>query len=289
MRKKLRLSALSLSFLLVVFGFQNCGEVKFKKQTSSTDEAQFTNPGLASSAISLVDQTVFEGQPVLLDPIISQSASAPSFIWLKDGTVLANQGDSSLSISTAQLTDQGLYEVIYMDGSEELGRAQAQLTVIQQFFGTAPQITSQPQSQSLIVGAKLNLSVVASGDPAPTYQWEKNGYALEGETQSVLTINSVDATDAGSYRVKVTNENGEVMSSIASVGVLAPAVQAPQSKWVKVCGGHSNCFSVLGRNFRTTAARNFNPSRVGDNCSPVGAKAYRVYAAGRLVSGYACR
>ena len=214
MKKNVRLLLLFSSFLAVVLSFQNCSEVKFKKQDSLN-----RSESASLSAISLVNQTVFEGQPVLLESIISTSSLNPSFIWLKDGAVLQGQGDSSLSISSAQLTDEGVYELIYMDGSEELGRTQAQLTVIQTYFGTVPEFSSHPQGQSLTEGQDLNLTVEASGDPEPTYQWQKDGVNISGQTGKTLSLSSIALSDAGTYRVVATNSNGSVTSQGALIEV----------------------------------------------------------------------
>ena len=158
MKKQVRLLFISFSFLTLLLAFQNCGEVKFKKGNTEIEPERIESAN-SGNAISLVSQTVFEGQPVLLEPIISQSASNPSFIWTKDGAVLAGQGDSSLSIAAAQLSDQGLYEVIYIDGSTELGRTQAQLTVIAE-----PEPEEEP-AKGIIIGSKLFSS---SGTYTPT-------------------------------------------------------------------------------------------------------------------------
>lgn len=227
MSKHVRLLLISLSGLSLIFAFQNCGEVKFKQNSGSSDTIS-ENASL-SGAISLVDQTVFEGQPVQLEAVISQSASNPSFIWTKNGAVLSGVGDSVLKTDKAGLEDQGLYEVIYMDGSTELGRASARLTVIQQFFDSLPVVTTQPQNMSIETGNKLVLSVIAEGSPAPSYQWEKNGYDIPGANSATLEIAKSSKYDSGSYMVKITNSAGTVKSKVVSVAVSDKVVVVDKS------------------------------------------------------------
>jgi hypothetical protein len=46
----------------------------------------------------------------------------------------------------------------------------------------SPTITTQPQSQTVTAGASATFSVVATGTPAPTYQWKKGGTDIANAT-----------------------------------------------------------------------------------------------------------
>ena len=70
---------------------------------------------------------------------------------------------------------------------------------------TAPAITTQPASQTVAAGANVTLAVVATGTPAPTYQWRKDGAVISGATAATLALSAVTAAGAGSYTVVVTN------------------------------------------------------------------------------------
>lgn len=91
----------------------------------------------------------------------------------------------------------------------------------------APTLSSQPGSQSLVEGARLELAVAASGTGTLSYQWRKNGTDLAGRTQASLVIDPVAVSDGGSYVVAVTNTVGSAtataVSSPATVTVLAAA------------------------------------------------------------------
>lgn len=82
-------------------------------------------------------------------------------------------------------------------------------------------ITTQPQTQTAVVGQPLTLSVAASGNGALTYQWSKDGTAIAGATGATYTIAVVDASAAGSYAVTVADTQGSVTSSVAAVTVEA--------------------------------------------------------------------
>lgn len=94
---------------------------------------------------------------------------------------------------------------------------------------TAPNITTPPPITTYInEGQNVTLTVVANGDPAPTYQWRRNGVNLTngghfgGVTTPSLTITGANQFDAGRYTVVVTNPSGSVTSSYAYVAVRGP-------------------------------------------------------------------
>ena len=92
---------------------------------------------------------------------------------------------------------------------------------------TAPVITGQPQGQSVAAGASATFSVQASGSPAPTFQWTRNGVNILGATGSSLTLSPVQTSDAGSYAVVVTNTAGTVTSNAVTLTVTGGGGPAP--------------------------------------------------------------
>lgn len=86
-----------------------------------------------------------------------------------------------------------------------------------------PVVTAQPQTANGQIGGSVVLSVTASGTPAPTYQWRKNGTAITGATSSSLLLGNFQISDAGSYAVDLTNVTGTVRSQSAAVGVVSTA------------------------------------------------------------------
>jgi N-acetylneuraminic acid mutarotase len=86
-----------------------------------------------------------------------------------------------------------------------------------------PEITTQPQAQTVFADTNASFSVSAEGKYL-TYQWKKNGTALAGETNATLTITDANATQHdGNYTVVVGNdfgnmESGEVGMDVWNVG-----------------------------------------------------------------------
>ncbi len=95
-----------------------------------------------------------------------------------------------------------------------------QITVNNVFAASAaPQITAQPASQTAALGAGAAFSVTATGTPQVSYQWQFDGVSVEGATNSTLTFDAVQASNAGSYQVVVSNAGGSVTSAVAALNV----------------------------------------------------------------------
>ena len=88
---------------------------------------------------------------------------------------------------------------------------------------TLPFIRSQPVSQTASAGQDVIFAVGASGLPAPTYQWFKDGAAISGATGRTLLLPAVQAGAAGNYTVVVSNSAGSATSAPATLTVVAGA------------------------------------------------------------------
>jgi hypothetical protein len=85
---------------------------------------------------------------------------------------------------------------------------------------TPPIVTAQPNAANAVLGGSASFSVIASGS-GNTYQWRKNGTAINGATAATLTLNNITAADAASYSVVVTNAAGSVTSNAATLTLVS--------------------------------------------------------------------
>lgn len=93
--------------------------------------------------------------------------------------------------------------------------------------GTPPSFTSQPQNQTVNVGAMTSFSAQVSGTQPLTYQWYLNGVAIAGATQLGYNITSATLAQAGTYTVTATGTGGTATSNGATLtvnGTAAPEI-----------------------------------------------------------------
>ncbi len=111
-------------------------------------------------------------------------------------------------------------------------------------IGSAPVITTQPVSKTVTAGTTASFSVLASGNPTPTYQWQKGGIGISGANASTYTIASPASGDAGNYTVTATNSIGTVTSSVATLTVNTLPTITTQPVSATATAGTTVIFSV---------------------------------------------
>lgn len=170
--------------------------------------------GLAAPfAQSASDTTITAGGAVSLS-VTADGTSPFSYVWTKDGATIPGATGANYSIASFSASNAGTYVATVSNalGSTVSDSAKLILLVI---ANVAPTITTQPQSQLFKDGGAINLTVVATGTPAPTYQWYRNGVAIPGATSASNSTTTATAAMAGSYYVVVSNAGGSVQSATA--------------------------------------------------------------------------
>lgn len=143
-----------------------------------------------------------------------------SYQWRKDGVLIPGAQSSSFVISDVTVLDSGSYDVVVSSESEQSISLVAEVIVIP----AAPDIeevsiVSHPEDVMLDEGLDIELSINAQGGGELSYQWYKDGIALDGENSSVLSVTDAALEDAGLYYVEVSNSAGGVVSNSAQVQV----------------------------------------------------------------------
>ncbi len=109
----------------------------------------------------------------------------------------------------------------------------------------APIIGSQPQSQTVAVGATANFNVSATGTAPLTYQWRYNTTNVAAATNTSYSISNAQTNNNGNYTVVISNTAGSVTSAVAVLTVtnLAPSVLTNPAS-LSVFTGDTVAFSV---------------------------------------------
>lgn len=139
----------------------------------------------------------------------------PSYQWRKNGAPLAGATASVLTISGVSDSNLGDYSVV---ATNSLGASTSQAATL--VAAAPPVITQQPISRTVTTKSNVTFTVKASGSPAPTYQWKKDGVAIAGATSATLALKSVSQSDSGRYSADATNVAGWVSSNRATLSVV---------------------------------------------------------------------
>ena len=169
-------------------------------------------------------------------------------------TNVSGATSTTLTVSGTTAAQNGsLYHAVFTNSIGSTTSNAATLTV-----NFAPAITTQPASSTVTAGQTATFTVVATGNPAPTYQWASapSGSStftnISGATSATLTVASATAAQNGNqYRVTVTNSVGTVTSSIATLTVQTPPAITTQPSSATVTAGATATF---------TAAASGNPA-----------------------------
>lgn len=108
----------------------------------------------------------------------------------------------------------------------------------------APSITTQPQSQTNIVGATAAFNVGATGTEPLAYQWRFFGTNLAGANTSSLSLTNIQAADAGNYTVVITNAVGSVTSSVATLTISSGLLITNPPQSLSILVGQNAAFGV---------------------------------------------
>ncbi|MBM4191622.1 MAG: hypothetical protein FJ196_00910 [Gammaproteobacteria bacterium] len=109
----------------------------------------------------------------------------------------------------------------------------------------APTITDQPKDRSSFVGQQVKFDLGVAGKPPLTFQWLRNGVAIAGATGTTYVTDPLLASDDGvKYSVRVSNAQGGVTSSEATLTVKPGPTITAQPSPVTVSVGGSATFSV---------------------------------------------
>ncbi|HXG47523.1 MAG TPA: immunoglobulin domain-containing protein [Methylomirabilota bacterium] len=88
-------------------------------------------------------------------------------------------------------------------------------------LNTPPSISQDPQSLTIGLGDTASFTVVAVGTLPFTYRWYFGDQELVGETGPTLSFTASSASQAGDYRVIVSNFTGSVTSAVARLTLRA--------------------------------------------------------------------
>lgn len=174
-----------------------------------------------------------------------------TYQWYHDDQLLTGKTNDTLTLSNVTLADQGGYYATVQNGLGSGQSKPANLTVI-----AAPTIVTQPQATVSTVGAPFSLTVTVQGQTPFTFQWVKDGTNVSGANASTYAVASAVATNAGNYRVIITNTSGSITSSPVAVTIIElPSVSLTQDLVLHL---------TFDGNYNDTSGRTNNATPMGN-------------------------
>ncbi len=230
-------------------------------------------------------QSVTSGESLTLAVEASVSDGGTlSYQWYKDDQTIPGATSASFTIDSVDESDKGSYKVEVTNTlNGETATATSNIcavTVTDLAAPVVPTFTSNlATAQSVDLGESLTLTVEASVSDGGTlsYQWYKDDQAIAGATSASFTIDSVEESDGGSYKVEVTNTlNGVTSTATSNVCVVTIQTAADTDAPTITADLASSRTVEVGDqvNFSVTAASNNN-----------GTLSYQWYKNGREIDG----
>ncbi len=235
--------ATSSSFTFTTNQNQNIVGVVVSNSSGSVHASRNMNITAGTSAPTITNQpdslTRNPGQTATFT-VVATGSPAPTYQWRRNGTNISGETSATYSIASVATSHEGNYSVVVSNSAGSVTSSNAVLSV-----NAAPVITLQPASLTRNPGQAASFTVVATGDPAPTYQWRRNGINIAGATAATYSIASVATTHEGNYSVVVTNSLGSVTSSNAALNVSAAPVITSQPASLTRNPGQAASFTVV--------------------------------------------
>ncbi len=138
-------------------------------------------------------------------------------------------GNDEIATAARALSSGGIADVRVIDGIVSLADLNKVRLLQTNFPPRSPQVAvvAQPKSGSTYLSGSRTFSVGVKGAAPFAYQWKHAGTNLPSATNSTLTVNNVQAVNAGSYSVTVTN----VFGSTNSITAVLTALTAPAGSY----------------------------------------------------------
>jgi alpha-tubulin suppressor-like RCC1 family protein len=210
-----------------------------------------------------VNKTVTEGKSITFEATAAGKPT-PTEQWEVSSDAgaswspIAGATTTKYTIASASGSENGYeFRATFKNVAGEVTTNAATLTV-----NTLPAVTRQPVSATVEEGQNASFEASASGQPAPSVQWQLsiNGGGtwtnISGATSETLTItNATTALNGHQYRAMFTNVVGKVPSEGATLTVHKAPVVTKQPAALTVEEGQSATFEATASGFPTPSVQ----------------------------------
>ncbi len=227
--------------------------------TATTTAATLTVETVPVVTSNPANETVMVGQTATFTAA-ANGTPTPTVQWqisTDGGNTFSNISgaiSTTLTLNNVPLSLNGdEYEAVFTNAAGTVTTSAATLTV-----DASPTVTSNPASQTVMAGQTATFTAAASGNPAPTVQWQistdgGNTFSnISGATSSTLTLSNVPVSLNGDeYQAVFTNTYGTATTTAATLTVEASPT---------VTSNPANQTVIVGQTATFTASASGNPT-----------------------------
>jgi pectin methylesterase-like acyl-CoA thioesterase len=171
---------------------------------------------VAPSITGPTNQTVVQSSNATFSVSVS-GLPVPTLQWRVNGTDIPGATNSSLTVSNVPYSQNAFVYSLVASNSAGVATNSASLYVL-----VPPAISQQPTNLTIVVSNSATFGVTASGVPAVSYQWNRNGVPIANATSASYSIAKALGTDNGAvFSVTVSNSVGAVTSGDATLTILS--------------------------------------------------------------------
>ena len=208
--------------------------------TPGTVTVTATAPGLASGTVQLTSVVppppVQSQSPAIIVPPISQSVTAGfpatftvaasgsgalKYQWYLGNAVIAGATGTSYTTPATTVANNNKTFMVTVTSASGFGAVTSNPVVLTVVAPANATITTQPASQTAVVGQTATLTVVASGSPQLNYAWYEDNAQVASGPQNSFTTPTLTAAGSHTFYVIVSNPLNKIQSSNATLTVNA--------------------------------------------------------------------
>jgi hypothetical protein len=155
------------------------------------------------------------GREIRVNGVSVGAPEAPAFNAYTPFTIYGTNANFVAGTNTIDFVVENIATIGYTGLRAEFIRSNVRIPA-----GVLPVILSQPVDQTVAVGDSATFITRGARGSAPlSYQWNKNGAPIAGQTTLTLTLTNVTTADVGNYTVTASNPAGSATSNPARLVV----------------------------------------------------------------------
>ena len=194
--------------------------------TTISNEADIVVYYAPRISANLASQSANEGDTVtfaLTAEALDAKGTSITYTWykdkkaIKDGGAISGAGTPTLTLTGVSASEAGSYNCQLKNGAGRVYSLSAKLAVLLKPYASKPL-----RSLDLAEGKNATFSASIKGGRPLTYQWQKDGANIAGQTKNKLSLRAVKSSDAGTYKLIATNPAG-TLELEATLAVTAAA------------------------------------------------------------------